>query len=432
MAARRWPRRLAARSPPIAAPTRRPTATPSIPTWCRPAAFAATAPRRRPSPSNAPWTIWRGCWASSPFEIRRINKVRETDRIESIWKDPSDVEFGSYGIDQCLDLVETALKSGRGLPKPEGDDWLEGTGVALAMLEFGPADRASLGRRDDAPARRHLSPRGRLHRDGQRLDHVAPPDRRLGARHARRATSPSSMATPIRRLTTPAPSPAPARSSPARRLRRPRSRCATCSSTLPAAISAASLPIAGCRTTRSSAPTARSPLAELHAEGAKVGDRFEVRRKAYLSPRTVGFNVQGVRVAVHRVTGEIMTLQSVHAADIGRLDQSRCSAAASSTAPSPWASAGRSTRRWSTTRNGAHGEPGAARLSHPGLRRRAAQRDLLRRHLRQDRAARRQGARRMRHQSRGAGDRQRRRQRDRRALPHLPLTPDRIFDRLGS
>ena len=60
-------------------------------------------------------------------------------------------------------------------------------------------------------------------------------------------------------------------------------------------------------------------LAELHAAGAKVGDRFIVRRKAYLSPRTIGFNVHGVRLAVHRVTGEIMTLQSVHAADIGRL-----------------------------------------------------------------------------------------------------------------
>ena len=34
---------------------------------------------------------------------------------------------------------------------------------------------------------------------------------------------------------------------------------------------------------------------------------------------SVGFNVHGVRVAVHRITGEIMTLQSVHAADIGRL-----------------------------------------------------------------------------------------------------------------
>ena len=46
--------------------------------------------------------------------------------------------FGSYGIDQCLDLVEEGLKSGRGLPKPEGDEWLEGSGVAMAMLESGP------------------------------------------------------------------------------------------------------------------------------------------------------------------------------------------------------------------------------------------------------------------------------------------------------
>ena len=73
-----------------------------------------------------------------PFTIRRINKVRATDRIESIWQETSDVKFGSYGIDQCLDLVEKALKSGRGLPKPDGDDWLEGTGIAVAMLDSGP------------------------------------------------------------------------------------------------------------------------------------------------------------------------------------------------------------------------------------------------------------------------------------------------------
>ena len=82
MAARRWPPRSAARSPPIAAPTRRPTATPSTPTWCRPAAFAAMAPRRPLSPSNAPSTTWRKLLGIDPFEIRRINKVRETDRIE--------------------------------------------------------------------------------------------------------------------------------------------------------------------------------------------------------------------------------------------------------------------------------------------------------------------------------------------------------------
>ena len=45
---------------------------------------------------------------------------------------------------------------------------------------------------------------------------------------------------------------------------------------------------------------------------------LQVGRRAYLSPRTIAFNVQGVRLAVHRVTGEIRILHSVHAADIGR------------------------------------------------------------------------------------------------------------------
>ena len=62
----------------------------------------------------------------------------------------------------------------------------------------------------------------------------------------------------------------------------------------------------------------RITLTELHAAGAKVNHRFTVTRRAYLSPRTIAFNVQGVRLAVHRVTGEVRVLHSVHAADIGR------------------------------------------------------------------------------------------------------------------
>jgi len=63
----------------------------------------------------------------------------------------------------------------------------------------------------------------------------------------------------------------------------------------------------------------RIPLADLYAAGVGERHRFEARRRAYLSPRTVGFNVHGVRVAVNRVTAEIRILHSVHAADIGRL-----------------------------------------------------------------------------------------------------------------
>jgi len=61
------------------------------------------------------------------------------------------------------------------------------------------------------------------------------------------------------------------------------------------------------------------PLSELYAAGTRERHRFEARRTSYLSPRTVAFNVHGVRVAVNRVTAEIRILQSVHAADIGRL-----------------------------------------------------------------------------------------------------------------
>src|SRR5439155_26055290 len=58
-------------------------------------------------------------------------------------------------------------------------------------------------------------------------------------------------------------------------------------------------------------------LTELHAAGTEINHRFTVSRRAYLSPRTIAFNVQGIRLAVHRVTGEIRVLHSVHAADIG-------------------------------------------------------------------------------------------------------------------
>ena len=73
-----------------------------------------------------------------PFEIRRKNMIQPGDWMESIWQDPADIDFGSYGLDQCLDLVEEALASGRGAPKPDGDEWVEGTGMALAMLDCGP------------------------------------------------------------------------------------------------------------------------------------------------------------------------------------------------------------------------------------------------------------------------------------------------------
>ena len=59
------------------------------------------------------------------------------------------------------------------------------------------------------------------------------------------------------------------------------------------------------------------PLTELVGGGTGTRIRFTVSRKAYGSPRSVTSNAHGFRIAVHRITGEIRILYSVHATDAG-------------------------------------------------------------------------------------------------------------------
>ncbi len=73
-----------------------------------------------------------------PFTMRRKNMIRAHDPVHSIWPFPHDGVIGSYGLDQCLDFVEQALASGRGEPKPDGDEWLEGRGVAIHAQDCAP------------------------------------------------------------------------------------------------------------------------------------------------------------------------------------------------------------------------------------------------------------------------------------------------------
>jgi CO/xanthine dehydrogenase Mo-binding subunit/aerobic-type carbon monoxide dehydrogenase small subunit (CoxS/CutS family) len=254
----------------------------------------------------------------SPFEMRRKNKIRETDRIESIWKDPSDVVMGSYGIDQCLDLVEDALASGRGLPKPKGEDWLEGKGVALSMLESGPPTehRSGAEMRLLADGSYHLAVGSTEMGNGSTTSHRQLAAEILGTRAGRIAIiNGDTDRTPYDTGTF----------------------ASTGTVVAGAAVEKTAAALrdvlidfahrhfgchpADCRLQDDAMICAnrKIPLADIHALGAEIGDRFEVRRKAYLSPRSVGFNVQGIRLAVHRVTGEVIILQSVHAADIGRL-----------------------------------------------------------------------------------------------------------------
>jgi putative selenate reductase molybdopterin-binding subunit len=252
-----------------------------------------------------------------PFTIRRINKVRATDRIESIWRETSDVKFGSYGIDQCLDLVEKALKSGRGLKKPDCDDWLEGTGIAVAMLDSGPPTEHRSG------AEMRLLPDGSYHLA------VGSTEMGNGSTTSHRQIAATVLNTAASRIDivngdtdkTPYDTGTFASTGTVVAGQAVEKAAAALRDTLlEYAGRYSGCAPADCRLEHDAVicGNKKLPLAELYAQGTAKGDRFDVVRKAYLSPRSVGFNVQGVRLAVHRITGEVMPLQSVHAADIGK------------------------------------------------------------------------------------------------------------------
>jgi len=70
-----------------------------------------------------------------PIEFRRRNVVRKGDPMVSTGAPQHDVIYGSYGLDQCLDLVAAAMAGERAAP-PDG--WKAGDGVALSMIDTVP------------------------------------------------------------------------------------------------------------------------------------------------------------------------------------------------------------------------------------------------------------------------------------------------------
>ena len=67
-----------------------------------------------------------------PVALRRRNVVVPGDPFVVATLEETDLTYGSYGLDQCLDLVEAELVTGSGDEAPEG--WATGSGVALAMI----------------------------------------------------------------------------------------------------------------------------------------------------------------------------------------------------------------------------------------------------------------------------------------------------------
>ncbi|HEY9213600.1 MAG TPA: molybdopterin cofactor-binding domain-containing protein, partial [Ancylobacter sp.] len=71
-----------------------------------------------------------------PFAFRRLNMVKPGDPLVSISEDEDDVAFGSYGLDQCLDIVEREMATP--FDARLSDDWLVGRGIAAAMIDTIP------------------------------------------------------------------------------------------------------------------------------------------------------------------------------------------------------------------------------------------------------------------------------------------------------
>jgi putative selenate reductase molybdopterin-binding subunit len=70
-----------------------------------------------------------------PFDLRRINAVTEGEPVlAGHGEAESDLVWGSYGLDQCLDLAQQALARGNGVATPGGEHWRVGEGMAASMI----------------------------------------------------------------------------------------------------------------------------------------------------------------------------------------------------------------------------------------------------------------------------------------------------------
>lgn len=252
----------------------------------------------------------------SPFELRRRNMVRPGDAMIALGDEPSDGEFGSYGLDQCLDLVEAALARGNGVAPPSGDDWLVGEGMAIAMHDTAPPtehrSEARISLLEDGTYQ--LATGTAEFGNGTTTQHAQIVATVLGTTTARVGivqsdTDRTGYDTGAFASTgTFVAGKAVLLAAEALRAH-----------LLEFAAAQAGFGSEQCRLEADAVVCgeARTTLADLYAAAERSGHALHAARKAYGSPRSVAFNCHGFRVAVHRVTGEVMILQSAQAADAG-------------------------------------------------------------------------------------------------------------------
>jgi putative selenate reductase molybdopterin-binding subunit len=242
-----------------------------------------------------------------PFELRRRNVIVPGDPI--VVTDPheeTDLLYGSYGLDQCLDLTEQALRRGNGTAAPVG--WPVGEGMALAMIAS-------------------LPPRG--HFAETTIELLQTGDYSISVGTAEFGSGTTTVHTQLA---------ATALNTTADRMHMHQSDTDVVGYDT-GAFGSAGVVVAGkalfaasnLLATKMIARAAELgfPDAVVEPGGVRSGDRF-IASSTLLkngpltaagrhdgTPRSIAFNVHAFRVAVNPATGEVRILQSIQAADAG-------------------------------------------------------------------------------------------------------------------
>jgi CO/xanthine dehydrogenase Mo-binding subunit len=246
-----------------------------------------------------------------PFEFRRRNVIVPGDEIVAAHREGDDLQFGSYGLDQCIDLAENAIRQGNGEPAPPG--WKIGEGMAVAMIATIPPR----GHRAEATA--SLLPEG-----GYEI-RVGTAEFGNGTTTVHTQIAASELCTSVDRI----------------RVVQSDTESVTydtgafgsagtvvAGKALYAAVRGLSARIVE---VAASASGRRPSDCTLGPEGVRCGDRFVPLDDVLASaggtltangnsgglPRSLAFNVQAFRVAVDEATGTVAILQSVQSADAG-------------------------------------------------------------------------------------------------------------------
>jgi CO/xanthine dehydrogenase Mo-binding subunit/aerobic-type carbon monoxide dehydrogenase small subunit (CoxS/CutS family) len=214
-----------------------------------------------------------------PFDLRRRNVVVPGDPFVDSHVADDDLSFGSYGLDQCLDLAQLALSTGNGVAAPSGPQWRVGEGMAVAMIAT-------------IPPRGHFADASiSSDADGQYTLSVGTAEFGNGTSTVHAQLVATALNTTVDKV----------------RLRQSDTD-ATGYDT--GAFGSAGIVVAGL--------AVQAACNDLVAQIAAGGTAPLIGRGRHDgTPRSVAFNVHAFRVAVNVETGEVTILQSVQAADAG-------------------------------------------------------------------------------------------------------------------